>query len=72
MEIAKPGDIKFRCDPNALSTFLEYLIDYASPETNAAGEVAIINHLDRMSGKAKATASKLLERVKAGRRDVYV
>ncbi len=72
MEIAKPGDIKFRCDPNALSTFLEYLIDYASPRTRAAGEAMIADQLDRMPGKAKATASRMLERVRGGRRDVYV
>jgi len=30
MDLAKPGEIKTHCDPNALSTFLEYLIEYAS------------------------------------------
>ena len=33
MDLAKPGEIKHHCDPNALSTFLEYLVDYGSPET---------------------------------------
>jgi len=72
MEVAKPGDIKFRCDPNALSTFLEYLIDYASPETRTAGERLISEHLDRMGPKARVMASKMLDRVRAGGRDVYV
>lgn len=72
MEVAKPGDIKYRCDPNALSSFIEYLIDYASPETRSAGERLISGHLDRMSLKARATASKMLDQVRAGRRDVYV
>ena len=45
MDLAKPGDIKEHCDPNALSTFLEYLIDYASPETRAAGEKLIAETL---------------------------
>jgi 2-iminoacetate synthase len=31
MDLAKPGDIKHHCDPNALSTFEEYLLDYGSP-----------------------------------------
>jgi 2-iminoacetate synthase len=31
MDLAKPGEIKYHCQPNALSTFLEYLHDYASP-----------------------------------------
>ena len=38
MDLAKPGEIKEHCDPNALSTFLEYLEDYGSPATRAAGE----------------------------------
>jgi hypothetical protein len=32
MDLAKPGDIKHHCDPNALTTFLEYLIDYGSAD----------------------------------------
>ncbi len=71
MEVAKPGDIKFRCDPNALSTFLEYLLDYASPETRAAGERLISEHLEQM-GKGRATATKMLDRVRTGGRDVYL
>ena len=38
MEFAIPGFIERLCTPNALSTLLEYLVDYASPETRAAGE----------------------------------
>ena len=37
MDLAKPGEIKHHCDPNALSTFLEYLEDYGSPETRRRG-----------------------------------
>ncbi len=33
MDLAKPGEIKHHCDPNALSTFEEYLLDYASEPT---------------------------------------
>ena len=38
MDLAKPGEIKQHCDPNGLSTFVEYLMDYASQETRAVGE----------------------------------
>jgi len=72
MAVAKPGAIKFRCDPNALSTFLEYLIDYALPETGLAGEKLIEAQLDRMAEHHRARASRMLERVRAGERDVYV
>jgi 2-iminoacetate synthase len=37
MEFAIPGFIKRYCTPNALTTLMEYLVDYASPETRAAG-----------------------------------
>jgi 2-iminoacetate synthase len=72
MEVAKPGDIKYRCDPNALSTFMEYLLDYASPETRRLGENLIQAQLERMDGRQRATSSKAIEQVSAGRRDVYV
>ncbi|MFZ0945232.1 MAG: [FeFe] hydrogenase H-cluster radical SAM maturase HydG [Syntrophobacteraceae bacterium] len=72
MAVAKPGAIKFRCDPNALSTFLEYLIDYALPETRLAGEKLIGAQLDRMEKHHRARASRMLDRVRATERDVYV
>jgi 2-iminoacetate synthase len=37
MEFAIPGFIKRFCTPNALTTFMEYLVDYASPETKKSG-----------------------------------
>ncbi len=72
MELARPGDIKYRCDPNALSTFLEYLLDYASPETAQAGEELIRVHLDHMDDRQRKVASGMLKRVRAGHRDVYI
>ena len=43
MEFAKTGEI--RTASNAILTFKEYLIDYASPETRRVGEKAIKAHL---------------------------
>lgn len=37
MDFAIPGFIKRYCTPNALTTFLEYLVDYASAATKAEG-----------------------------------
>jgi 2-iminoacetate synthase len=51
---------------------MEYLLDYASPETRLLGEELIRSRLERMDGRQRATASKILEQVRAGRRDVYV
>ena len=48
MELAKPGQIKFMCDPNALSTFTEYLMDYASEDTKKIGQKLIADKLAQM------------------------
>jgi 2-iminoacetate synthase len=68
MDLAKPGEIKTHCAPNALSTYQEYLLDYASPETRAAGEKLIQIQLS----EAAPVAAHLVERVRRGERDVYV
>ena len=41
MSLCKSGKIGLCCTPNALMTLKEYLVDYASPETRAAGEALI-------------------------------
>ncbi|HEY3397922.1 MAG TPA: [FeFe] hydrogenase H-cluster radical SAM maturase HydG [Armatimonadota bacterium] len=71
MELAKPGDIKWRCTPNALATFEEYLLDYASPETRQVGDQRIGVMLAELDEKERGVASKMIEQVKAGNRDVY-
>jgi 2-iminoacetate synthase len=71
MDLAKPGEIKQHCDPNGLSTFLEYLIDYASPETRAVGERTIADALAGMDAWPRERAVQLMAKVEAGQRDVY-
>jgi len=71
MEWAKTGEIHHRCGPNALSTFREYLTDYTSPETIAAGEEAIQKELQQMPEKDQRISNNLLRRVKDGKRDCY-
>ncbi|MGD0088711.1 MAG: [FeFe] hydrogenase H-cluster radical SAM maturase HydG [Planctomycetota bacterium] len=71
MDLAKPGEIKNHCDPNALSTFQEYLIDYAAPETRQVGEGRIAAALAGMEPGHRAISEKLLHQVRAGKRDVF-
>jgi len=71
MDLAKPGEIKYHCDPNALSTFAEYLLDYASPATRDIGESLIVATLQRMDEKQRDISQKLLTRVRDGKRDVF-
>lgn len=71
MEWAKTGEIHHRCGPNAMSTFLEYLLDYTSPETIKAGEEAMKKEMASMAEKDQQVAENLLERVRMGKRDCY-
>lgn len=71
MDLAKPGDIKLHCDPNALSTFREYLRNFASPETREVGDKLIAETIAGMNGIARQRAEKLIKRVNEGRDDVY-
>ncbi|HOQ04792.1 MAG TPA: [FeFe] hydrogenase H-cluster radical SAM maturase HydG [Anaerohalosphaeraceae bacterium] len=71
MDLAKPGLIKQHCDPNALSTFLEYLIDYASPQTKEAGLVLIHQALGQMEPLTRRRTEAMLQKVRAGQHDVY-
>jgi 2-iminoacetate synthase len=72
MDLAKPGKIKDHCSVNALSTFREYLMDYASPATQVAGERRIAKELEQMTPERRRTAQMLLDEVKKGNRDVFV
>ena len=71
MDMAKPGLIKEKCGPNALSTFKEYLRDYASPELSAIGADVIDRELAAMLPKTRALAERMLEKVDSGKNDVY-
>ena len=74
MEFAVPGFIKRFCTPNALTTLQEYVADYASPETRAAGEALSARELAALPAGAAATAdlADRLRRVREdGERDTY-
>ena len=71
MDLAKPGAIKSHCGPNALSSFMEYLNNYASPETYQAGTKLIEKAIAEMDGLPKERASKLVSRVQEGQKDVF-
>jgi len=71
MALAKVGTIKEKCAPNAVGTFLEYLIDYAQPDTAAAGETAIAAEVEEMADKERRVSARLIEMVRAGKRDVF-
>ena len=73
MEFAIPGFIQNLCTPNALTTLMEYLVDYASPETRAAGEEAIGREIEKLpEGERKRQLLDRLRRiVETDERDLY-
>lgn len=71
MDMAKPGLIKEYCSPNAMSTFMEYLIDFASKETEQKGKILIEDMLNNMDEKLLNKTKRLIDKVKEGKRDVY-
>jgi 2-iminoacetate synthase len=71
MDLAKPGEIKEHCGPNALATFQEYLEDYGSPETRRTGEASIARALAELEPGLRAKAEKMVRAVQDGKRDVY-
>lgn len=75
MELAKSGKIKKLCIPNAVLTFQEYLLDYASPEVKAKGEKLLDKYLEFVKDNFNETMVKqvkdYLDRIKAGQRDLY-
>ena len=71
MDLARPGEIKQHCDPNAASTFQEYLMDYGDDETRAIGEQAIEEFIAGMDGQPARYSQIMVSKVKQGKRDVY-
>ena len=71
MEFAIPGFIKRFCTPNAIITMAEYLEDYASDKTKAAGYKLIAQELEKLPESAqKEKIIANLEAVKKGTRDL--
>jgi 2-iminoacetate synthase len=72
MALAKTGEIGNVCQPNAILTFKEYLVDYASEPTREIGEKVIREHLGEIASPAiKAETERRLGRIAGGERDLY-
>ncbi|HHV78833.1 MAG TPA: [FeFe] hydrogenase H-cluster radical SAM maturase HydG [Firmicutes bacterium] len=72
MSLAKTGRIQELCQPNAILTFKEYLLDYAEPETRRIGEQAIEQHVAEIPNEeVRSETLRRLKRLEAGERDLY-
>jgi 2-iminoacetate synthase len=73
MELAKPGLIQKFCRTNAILTYKEYLLDYASPATKEAGDRLIAQLVeDTENATTRKTLIDRLSRMETGLRDLYV
>jgi len=72
MELAKTGRIKDVCQPNAILTLKEYLLDYASEQTRDIGERALAAHLTEIVSPATRDETVArVDRIASGERDLY-
>ena len=70
MSLAKTGAIQNCCQPNALMTLKEYLVDYASDETRKTGEKLIEAEMKKVpNDNVRSIAEKYLEEIEGGKRD---
>ncbi len=71
MSLAKTGEIKKVCAPNAILTFQEYLLDYAPELTRIKGQAAIEKELRQLPPEIKDEVNARLQRINEGERDLY-
>lgn len=70
MQLIKSGQIANCCQPNALMTLKEYLVDYASEETRQIGEALIQKELEHIPNPvARQKATEYIAEIVNGKRD---
>jgi 2-iminoacetate synthase len=73
MPLAKSGEIQNICQPNAILTFKEFLLDYASEKTRQLGEKTIEEHLKEIPNlKVRKETEEKLKKIEQGERDLYL
>jgi len=72
MPLAKSGEIQNLCQPNAILTFKEFLLDYASERTKKIGQKTIREHLRSIPNeKVRRATEERLKQLEQGERDLY-
>ncbi|WP_195265340.1 [FeFe] hydrogenase H-cluster radical SAM maturase HydG [Clostridium sp. 1001275B_160808_H3] len=73
MKLAKSGEIQNVCEPNAMTTLLEFAIDYGDKEILEKAEAVIKTERERIKrDDIKELLDKNLERLRDGERDLYL
>ena len=72
MSLAKSGQIRNICQPNALLTFKEYLIGYGSDHLRKLGEKVIADEVEKIpSDKVRELTKERLKKLEEGAQDLY-
>lgn len=74
MELLRTGQEGKFCKLNAILTYREWLDDFASPETQAAGEKVLAREIEEIKNNMPQAYPRLMEcyeKIKAGERDLY-
>lgn len=72
LSMVSNGDIKTQCGPNSLASFLEFLLNYATPYTRELGEKLIHEKLEAMDNHERGASERLLQKVRSGRLDEFI
>ncbi len=73
MSLAKSGNIKNVCLPNALMTLCEYMMDYGSDEFKEQASQLIQRNLPNIeSEKVRVLVTDNIQKIKDGERDLYL
>lgn len=73
MKLAKSGEIQNVCEPNAMTTLLEFAIDYGDNEILEKAEAVVKTERERIKRKdIRDILDKNIERLRAGERDLYL
>ena len=73
MALAKSGNIKNVCHPNALMTLCEYMMDFGSDSFKEQAELVIQREIPKIANeKVRELVEGNISRIKAGARDLYL
>lgn len=73
MKLAKSGEIQNVCEPNAITTLLEFAIDYGDKEILEKAEAVINTEKEKIKRQdIKELLEKNLARLRDGERDLYL
>ena len=73
MALAKSGNIKNVCHPNALMTLCEYMVDFGDEAFRQEADKLIEREIPKIDNeKVRNLVAKNIEKIKAGERDLYI